>query len=81
MSKTMWFIIAVGVASILVTVMEAAKLRKKKQLKDLWVYSILLCISFTFLVLNRLHIHIPTPITIVNFILEPLSNVLYGWLQ
>lgn len=77
----MWPIVGILAVAILVIYIEVPSLLKKKQTKELWVFSVLLFIGVVLSILESLQIELPNPLDAITFIYKPFSDFIFGLLE
>lgn len=68
-------VLAIGVAFMFI---EVPALLKKKQRKDLWVFSILLLFGIALNIMEILEMPIPNPLEGITAIFRPFSHMMQG---
>ncbi|WP_243291595.1 hypothetical protein [Bacillus sp. FJAT-47783] len=77
----MWQILGILMVAIIVIYIEVPSLLKKKQTKELYVFSILLFIGVVLSILESLQIELPNPLDAITFIYKPFSDFIFGFLE
>lgn len=70
-----FILIAVLILSTCLGFTEIPGMKKRKQIKELWIYSILLGLFTILAVLKCLGVKIPNPSDFVAWIYSPLTNI------
>lgn len=70
----MWGVIGIIVVAIGIVAYEAPILARKKLIKEIWVFSILLIFGVFISILNILRIDIPNPLNFLTNIYKPINN-------
>lgn len=69
-------IIAVFAFSTVLCMTEIPKMLKKRQYRELWLFSVLLALGTTLAILKSLDVRIPNPSDFAAWIYSPLSEVM-----
>jgi hypothetical protein len=72
----MWPILGILLVGTLITLYEVPSLIKKKLMKELIVFLILLMTGVIFSILLSLEIKVPNPFDLIAFIYKPISDFL-----
>lgn len=74
---------AAGILAIaaLVAAMEVPRLLRKKLLKELWVFAILLVFGTALSMAQALHLKIPNPADWIAAVYKPASDMVSKWLK
>lgn len=72
----MWSITGVLVIGVIMMLIEGPSLIKKKQKKDLWVFSILLLLGVVLNILEMREVTILNPLEVITPIFQPVSDVI-----
>lgn len=67
--------------AILIIVLEVPPLWKKKQKRELWVYSLLLLFGVGLSIAESLDLNIPNPLDWIAVIYKPLSDLVMSLLK
>jgi hypothetical protein len=74
-------VIGIIIIVVIIIAIEVPALWKKKWIKELWVFSILLLAGTTLSIAQALRIHIPNPVHWISVAYKPLSDLIFAWLQ
>ncbi|MEW9674212.1 hypothetical protein [Ammoniphilus sp. 3BR4] len=74
----MWSIAGIVVIGVIMMFIEVPSLLKKKQRRDLWVFSILLLFGVGLNILEQQDVNIPNPFEGITAIFQPYSDVISG---
>ncbi|OCT11508.1 hypothetical protein A8709_07535 [Paenibacillus pectinilyticus] len=55
---------------------EFPRLRKKKQVKELWLYILSICASVVLNVAVSLQAHIPNPLDFISYLFRPMGKMI-----
>ena len=77
----MWIILTLGIVTAGVGFYEIPQLKKQKQMRELWMFSILLFIGFSSIILNTMNAPIPNPLDFISFVFQPMSSFLFQLLK
>jgi hypothetical protein len=72
----MWSIAGIVVIGVIMMFIEVPSFLKKKQRRDLWVFSILLLLGIVLNILVQLEVNIPNPFEVITGIFQPYSDVI-----
>lgn len=72
----MWSIAGILVIGVIVMFIEVPSLMKKKQRRDLWVFSILLLLGVVLNILENQKVTIPNPLDMITAVFQPYSDVI-----
>ncbi|WP_221566596.1 hypothetical protein [Alkalihalobacillus sp. TS-13] len=75
----MWVITGVLLVAILITIIEVPPLWKKRQRKELWVFSVLLVFGIGLSIAVGLDLNVPNPFDWIAVIFKPLTDLMM-WL-
>lgn len=67
---------AVIIFAIFLCIIEVPKMRKEKQIKELWMFSIILGIGILIAIMKSLGMKVPNPSDWVAWIYSPLKGLL-----
>lgn len=70
----MTFILVIGLY-ILIIGFDYIPLIKKKDKKEMFVYSIFLILSFVLIFLIILDVHLPSPTNFIKYLLKPIKKI------
>ncbi|MCK9860230.1 hypothetical protein [Paenibacillus sp. ATY16] len=73
MMKYIWLFAAAAV----IILIEVPSLRKRKLKKDLWVFFCLLGLGIVLVIMRFLNLHIPNPVTGIDYMLRPLAEAIF----
>lgn len=76
MMKYIWLIV---VAAVIILI-EVPSMRKRKLMKDLWVFSFLLGLGIVLVIMRFLNLHIPNPVNGLDYMLRPLAEAIFQYL-
>lgn len=68
-------------AAIIMIAFEIPTLWKKKLVKEIWVFSILMIIAVGLGIAQSLHWNIPNPLNGIKIVLQPLSDFIFRLLK
>ncbi|MDQ6418798.1 hypothetical protein RB620_05030 [Paenibacillus sp. LHD-117] len=62
-------------AGALIALIEAPSLWKKRQIKELWIFSLLLLTGIGIGIAQSLHVTVPNPIDWISYIYSPIGRM------
>ncbi len=77
----MWPILGIVIVGIAIALYEVPTLLKKKYIRELWVFSILLIFGVVLSIIESLNVDIPNPSDWIAIIYKPLSDFLFNILK
>jgi hypothetical protein len=77
----MWAIAGILFAGGFITYIEAPYMIKKRMIKELYIFFILLFIGLTVSILQAIRIRLPNPLDLISVIYKPISDLIFGMLQ
>ncbi len=80
-ANLMWAITGIIVVTAAIAMFEVPSLWKKKWIKELGVFSILLLFGTGLSIAISLRVNIPNPLEWITFVYKPLSEALFGLLN
>lgn len=78
---TLFAMILTAAFSVILCVAEVPKMRRKKEYKELAVFSVILCFGIVIAVLKSLDITVPNPADFVDVIYSPVTSLMKGVLE
>ncbi|MFB6467807.1 hypothetical protein ACE38V_13535 [Cytobacillus sp. Hz8] len=76
----MWAIVSILTAGMIAWI-EIPSLLKKKLIKELWVFSVLLLIGVGLIISQSLQLNIPNPLDWITVVFKPLNDAIFGILK
>lgn len=76
----MWAIVSILTAGMIAWI-EIPSLLKKKLIKELWVFSVLLLIGVGLIISQSLQVNIPNPLDWITVVFKPLNDAIFGILK
>ncbi|MDF2960619.1 MAG: hypothetical protein K0S39_2354 [Paenibacillus sp.] len=77
----MWEVAGILAAGGLITYIEAPYLIRKKMIRELCMFTVVLIAGVTVSILQSLRIPLPNPLDWITVLNKPISDVLYSILQ
>lgn len=77
----MWFIVGVVAFFIVVIWLEVPALIKKKKIKELWLFSLMLLAGISLTIAKVAHLPIPNPLDFVTWVYRPASDMINHFLK
>ncbi|MGG1516336.1 hypothetical protein ABE504_13030 [Paenibacillus oryzisoli] len=76
----MWTISSILIVGGIITCLEAPNLVRKKLIKELCMFLVLLVIGVTLSILQEIRIHLPNPLDWIIAVHKPISDFIFGML-
>jgi len=73
--------IGILLITAIIILVEVPHMKKKKQKRDLWVFSLLLLCGFCLGIAEAFELTIPNPLDWISFVYKPVSDIIYGALN
>jgi hypothetical protein len=73
------YVLLVAMTAVLILI-EVPSLWKRKQIKDLWVFSSLLFLGIGLVIMRFLNLHVPNPVNGIDYVLRPLAEAIFHYL-
>ncbi|MDQ0063814.1 hypothetical protein [Paenibacillus harenae] len=77
----MWLIVGVVLLSILLIRLEVPALLKKKKIKELWLFSLMLLGGIMLTIAKVAHLPIPNPLDFITWVYRPASDMINYFLK
>ncbi|WP_152396084.1 hypothetical protein [Paenibacillus guangzhouensis] len=74
----MWGVLGILAVAVTIFCIDGLKLVKQGDKKELWIFSILLCIGTGLGIAFLQHIELPSPVDWIEVLYRPFRNVLYN---
>lgn len=77
----MMSIIIVIIVTFFIVIIEVPKLFRNRRIKELFMFFILVFIGLALNIANSLHMKLPSPIDLINYIYTPIGNIISKFLE
>ncbi|MFC5405274.1 hypothetical protein [Cohnella soli] len=77
----MWGMLGIVVATTAIAWAEVPGLLRRKRIKELWAFSIMLGVGFGLCLAWSFHVKLPTPTDWISFVYRPFGEAMNRWLK
>ncbi len=77
----MWVVTGILATGSLITIIEAPYLVRKRMIKELCIFAVILFIGMTLSILQVLRIPLPNPLDWITAMIKPISDAVLGMLK